>query len=82
MILFDFFGHMVATKSEMELHIFARKLGLKRKWFQQPRENSKKHSHYDLTTDRKKNQAIKLGAKQVPTRYIITKAWWAKESGK
>ena len=80
MILFDYFGHMVATENEMELHIFARKLGLKRQWFQQPSKNSKRHSHYDLTTTKKKNQALLFGAKQVPTIDIITKAWWAKEA--
>ena len=79
MILIDYFGHKVATESEMELHQFARKLGLKRSWFQKPLKDSKRHSHYDLTTTRKKNQAIKLGAKQVPIKDIIEKAWWAKE---
>jgi len=75
MILIDWIGHMVATESETELHSFAKKLGLKRKWFQ----NKTRHLHYDLTTKRKRNQAIKLGAKQVPMEDILTKAWWAKE---
>ena len=82
MILIDYFGHMVATESEAELHLFARKLGLKRKWFQQLSKKTKRHSHYDLTTTRKKNQAVEMGAKQVPIKEIITKAWWAKESPK
>lgn len=79
-IIFDYFGHMVATESEMELHRFARKLGLKRRWFQKPLKNSKKHSHYDLTTGRKMVQAAKLGAKQVSSKEILIRAWWAKES--
>ena len=74
MILVDYFGHMVATESEMELHIFARKIGLKREWFQ----NSGRFPHYDLTTKRKINQALAAGAKQVPIRDIVTKAWWAR----
>ena len=75
MILIDYWGHMVATESEMELHIFAKKIGLKRKWYQ----TSGGHPHYDLTTQRKINQAIAAGAKQVPIRDILTRAWWAKE---
>ncbi len=40
-----------------ELHQFAKRLGLRRAWFQpHPR-----HPHYDLTPN-KREQAIKLGA--------------------
>ena len=78
MILIDGLNHMVATESEEELHVFARKIGLKRAWFQQPKKNSKRHAHYDLTTQRKINQALGAGAKRVG-RDILTKAWWAKE---
>jgi len=74
-ILVDWIGHMVATENEMELHMFARKIGLKRSWFQ----NSTGHPHYDLTTKRKINQALAAGAKQVPTKDILARAWWAKE---
>ena len=75
MILIDYHGHMVATESEMELHLFAKKIGMSRSWFQ----NGGRFPHYDLTTKRKINQALAAGAKQVPIRDIITKAWWAKE---
>lgn len=74
MILVDPHGHMVATESEEELHKFAQKMGLKRKWFQ----TSGRFPHYDLTTKRKINQALAAGAKQVPIKDIMTKAWWAK----
>lgn len=40
-----------------ELHAFAKKLGLKRSWFQ----NHKLLAHYDLVPS-KRDQAIKLGA--------------------
>lgn len=78
MILIDHLGHMVATESEEELHIFARKIGLKRTWFQQPKNPSMRHAHYDLTTQRKINQAIANGAEQIG-REILTRAWWSKE---
>lgn len=75
MILVDYHGHMVATESEIELHQFARKIGLKREWFQ----NSGRFPHYDLTTKRKINKAIRMGATEVLIRDIRTRAWWAKE---
>ena len=81
MILIDYHGHMVATESEKELHEFAKKIGLRRKWFQQL-PWTERHSHYDLTTKRKINKALAAGAKQVPIRDIINKAWWAKEERK
>lgn len=42
-----------------ELHNFARRLGLRREWFQGGR-----HPHYDLTTS-KRRLAVKLGAREV-----------------
>jgi len=79
MILIDSIGHMVATESEEEFHQFAKKIGLKREWFQQPNEDSKRRSHYDLTTKRKISWALEMGAKQVAIKEILIKAWWAKE---
>jgi len=75
MILIDYGGHMVATESEMELHIFAKKIGLKRKWYQ----TAGRFPHYDLTTKRKITKALEMGAKQIPIKDLMTKAWWAKE---
>ncbi len=43
-----------------ELHAFARKLGLKRTWFQDYRP----HQHYDLTAG-KRGQAVGLGAVEI-----------------
>lgn len=56
--------HLMADTFE-ELHAFARKLGLKRAWFQpHPR-----WPHYDLTV-RKRARAVELGAKEVTRDFI------------
>lgn len=73
MILIDKIGHMVATESEEELHAFARKLGLKYRWYQ-----SSRHPHYDLTTQRIINKAIIYGAELVTPFEIMRRAWWSK----
>ena len=66
MIYVDDMGHMIAD-TEDELHEFARRLKLKRSWYQ----DKGKYPHYDLTTKRKRNKAVILGAKQVTSRQII-----------
>jgi hypothetical protein len=58
---------MVSTESWDELHKFAQEMGLKREWFQEKGELS----HYDLTSDRAKIRALKLGAELVHPREII-----------
>ena len=60
MIYLDNIGHMVADTLE-ELHKFAKELGLKRSWFQEKGSLS----HYDLTTQRKRNQAQEMGAELI-----------------
>jgi Protein of unknown function (DUF4031) len=50
-----------------ELHEFARKLGLRREWFQGPPKHPWPRSHYDVT-DSKRLKAIELGA--IPITYI------------
>lgn len=79
MILIDIYGHMVATESEKELHIFAKKIALKREWFQQPKNPYMRHAHYDLTTKTKLGQALDAGAKLRETKELLAKAWWAEE---
>lgn len=67
--------HMVSTESENELHAFAARMGLKRRWYQRhPR-----HPHYDLTTQRAKARAIAHGAVMVKSTEIIERAWWASD---
>jgi len=50
--------HLTSTESLEELHKFAQSIGLKREWFQ----DHKKYPHYDLTTKRMSNKAIRYGA--------------------
>jgi len=71
MILVDEVGHMVSTDSADELHIFARKLGLKRGWYQ-----ATDHPHYDLTTIRMKHKAISMGARSVTSSELVKETWW------
>ena len=77
MILIDSLGHMISTDSAEELHQFAKKLGLKREWYQTP-GHGENHSHYDLTTNRMKDKAKRMGVKKVHPFDIIKRAWWAK----
>ena len=56
--------HMFADTNK-ELQSMAMLLGLKRSWFQ----NKSILAHYDLTESRRK-QAIKLGAVEVPLRFV------------
>jgi len=50
-----------------ELHQFAHEIGLKRVWFQEKH----RHPHYDLTTKRMRNRALKFGAELVSSRELI-----------
>lgn len=79
MILVDLHGHMVATESEEELHEFAKRLGLKREWFQQPKKPLMRHAHYDLTTKKKLGEALDAGAKFRENKELLKRAWWAEE---
>jgi hypothetical protein len=64
--------HMFADEADcQELHDFAKKLGLKREWFQ--------GDHYDLVPT-KRIKAILLGAKSVNNREAVT--IWNKQKGK
>lgn len=67
--------HMVAD-SEEELHAFAKRLGLKRQWFQNKHPNPRLW-HYDLTTN-KRRQALQLGAQEI-TRQQFTERLKNKE---
>ncbi len=87
MIIFDGIGHMVSTESAEELHEFARKIGLKREWYQNPSKGSKVQRqvhgdylcHYDLTTPNARQRAQRYGATRVSPEDIIRKAWWRKQ---
>jgi hypothetical protein len=55
-------AHLVSDESYDELHRFAARLGLERRWFQ--------GDHYDVPTD-VREQAIALGATPVPSRELV-----------
>lgn len=59
--------HMIAD-SEDELHRMARRLGLKRAWFQ----HDARHPHYDICKQ-KRALAIKHGAVALDRREFVTK---------
>jgi uncharacterized protein DUF4031 len=50
-----------------ELHAFAARLGLERRWFQGPPEHPWPGCHYDLT-DSKRTLAVHLGAVEITWR--------------
>jgi len=54
--------HLMSDTEDDEIHIFAKKLGLKREWFQV--------DHYDIAGS-KRQQAIKLGAIQVKPEDLV-----------
>lgn len=60
--------HLVSDTSLQELHEFARKIGLKRHWFQ--RGKSRRHPHYDLFRGMH-GKAMEAGAHLVPTRLLV-----------
>ena len=55
-------AHLVSDESYDELHAFAARLGLERRWFQ--------GDHYDIPADYRE-KAIELGAEPVPSRELI-----------
>lgn len=88
MIIFDYIGHMVSTENATELHEFARKLGLRRQWYQTPgvskrtgkvaKLGAEHHAHYDLTTWSMKEKARRMGAQEVDPSELVKRAWWSK----
>lgn len=68
MIYLDSFGHLFSDVSVDELYDFAvNKLGLKPHW----NHYSRNLPHFDLTTKRKQNRAIELGAIWLDDNRII-----------
>lgn len=65
MIILDSMGHLYSDVSVQELYDFAvKKLGLKPEWNHYGRH----FPHFDLTTKRKKDLAVQLGALYVDVR--------------
>jgi len=61
-------GVHLKADSINELHKFASKIGLKREWFQDHR-----HQHYDLTSNKMRERAIKMGAILVTSKELIVR---------
>lgn len=59
----SFWCHMMTDGDVEELHAFATRLGLKRKWFQ--------GDHYDLSSS-KRSLAMELGARAVNGAFLVT----------
>lgn len=57
--------HMFAD-DEQELHDMAKRIGLKREWFQEHR----RLPHYDLTVSRRA-LAVRYGAKEVDREFLV-----------
>lgn len=60
-------GMHLVCEDLAELHAFARRIGLKRRWFQ----NRGRWPHYDLTTARMALKAITAGAVRVSSHELI-----------
>jgi hypothetical protein len=63
---FSWACHLVADTT-IELHAFARQLGLQSEWYQ---VSQGRIPHYDLTLNKRK-QALRLGAKEISGRELI-----------
>lgn len=66
-VYIDKHGHLTAD-TDLELHCFALRIGLKEEWFQK-----KRLPHYDCTTPRMISKAIRCGARLVNEREIVRK---------
>ena len=64
--------HLVSTDSLQELHEFARKIGLKRHWFQ--RGKSGRHPHFDLWGGMLE-KARRAGAERVTSKELVQRAF-------
>lgn len=71
--------HLVSDSSLEELHRFAKKVGLKRQWFQYRKYRGSeevikmKYPHYDLTTIRKFNRVLEAGVAVVSSKELVNK---------
>ena len=66
MLLMDRQGHLVSDTSLTELHLFARRIGLKRSWFQ-----DHAHPHYDMMVAWRRTRALTYGAHIVSGRELV-----------
>lgn len=64
--------HLLADSLD-ELHSFAKQLGMRRAWFQEPGHKNIRYPHYDLTAS-KHELALRLGAQLADRKTIIERA--------
>lgn len=69
MIYLDTKGHLITDGPIAELHKFAARIGLKRRWFQK----QSSIPHYDLTTEKKRQEALENGAELVSPQELVRK---------
>lgn len=67
----DLWCHMATDGDLRELHLMARKLGLRAEWFQ---DKNRRHPHYDLKP-RLRAAAIRLGAQPVSSVELVQKCF-------
>jgi hypothetical protein len=71
MIVTDMVHLMSDTMDVAELHAFAKRIGLRRHWFQ----NHPVHPHYDLLTPRMREKAVTAGAKIMTSVELVSTYW-------
>jgi hypothetical protein len=67
--------HIVSDSSIQELHEFADKTGINRRWF----HPSIRHPHYDVLSGTVLDKVVKNGAVMVSSRELVKKIRSAKE---
>jgi hypothetical protein len=64
---------VTSDEGEEELHAFARRVRIKRRWFQ--------GDHYDVTEGRR-NIAVRLGAEEVSRKELVRRCYARRAEGK
>ncbi|MCL6515509.1 DUF4031 domain-containing protein [Alicyclobacillus sp.] len=59
--------HLISSESLEELHAFADRIGLPRRWL----HNNPRHPHYDLLTAEAREAAVRAGAHWRTSRELV-----------
>ena len=71
MIFIDTKGHLTTDGDAEEVHAFALRLGLKRRWYQ----NHARHPHYDVTSQFLRKRAVTMGANLVQPKELVRRCF-------